>query len=132
LDTTTTPPQYSVFEVNASGIGSILATIADAPPAYIHSLFSTENYVILIIWQADLGKKTSKPYYNVLDNLKDWDPERETIFCGSYQYPFSDYLLILFPDVIDKAKGGVVAKYTTDTFFAFHEVDITLELQYWP
>jgi torulene dioxygenase len=80
-----TPPVYRVFEVNSLGSGSILATITDAPAAYIHSLFSTENYVILIIWQADFGKETSKPYYNVLDNLKDWDPERKTLFCGLIQ-----------------------------------------------
>lgn len=81
LDADATPPVYNVFEVNALGKGNILATITDAPAAYIHSVFSTENYVILIVWQSDFGKKTSKPYYNILDNIKDWDPERKTLFC---------------------------------------------------
>lgn len=81
LDADATPPVYNVFEVNPLGKGIILATITDAPAAYIHSMFSTKNYVILIVWQSDFGKKTSKPYYNVLDNLKDWDPKRKTLFC---------------------------------------------------
>ncbi|OBT71104.1 hypothetical protein VF21_09515 [Pseudogymnoascus sp. 05NY08] len=106
LNTEVTPPEYSVFEINSLGKGSILATITDAPAAYIHSMFSTANYVILIVWQSDFGKETSKPYYNVLDNIKDWDPERKTLFY-----------------VIDKVKGGVVAKYTSETFFAFHEIN---------
>ncbi|KFX98243.1 hypothetical protein V490_02393 [Pseudogymnoascus sp. VKM F-3557] len=106
LDVGATPPVYNIFEVNALGKGNILATITDAPAAYIHSVFSTENYVILIVWQSDFGKETSKPYYNVLDNIKDWDPERKTLFY-----------------VVDKVKGGVIAKYTSETFFAFHEIN---------
>jgi torulene dioxygenase len=34
-----------------------------------------------------------------------------------------------FSDVVDKVKGGVVAKYTADAFFAFHEVNRIYNLQ---
>jgi torulene dioxygenase len=96
LNTEVTPPEYNVFEINSSGKGNILATITDAPAAYIHSMFSTANYVILIVWQSDFGKVTSKPYYNVLDNIKDWDPERKTLFCESKTEILSNFQLILF------------------------------------
>lgn len=129
LNTEATPPEYNIFEVNSSGKGNILATITDAPAAYIHSMFSTENYVILIVWQSDFGKKTSKPYYNVLDNLKDWDPERKTLFCGIKIALLLLILANISPDVVDKVKGGVVAKYTSETFFAFHEVNCTYYMQ---
>ncbi len=105
LDLTTDPPQYRVFEIDARGAGRIMATISDAPPAYIHSLFSTENYLILIVWQADIGP-TKKPTYNLLDTFKPWNSTRETLFY-----------------VIHKATGRVTAKYTTETFFAFHQVN---------
>ena len=75
----TTSSEYKVFQIDASGKGEILATITDAPSAYIHSMFSTENYVILIIWQADLGK--NKTVTNVVDNIKDWNPNRDSLFC---------------------------------------------------
>jgi torulene dioxygenase len=82
LDLSATPPDYKVFVINNEGVGRVLATITDAPPAYVHSIFSTENYVLLIVWQADIGH-TAKPTYNLLDTLKPWNPERDTIFCKS-------------------------------------------------
>lgn len=102
LDKTVSPPEYRVFGLEQpAGTGRILATITDAPPAYIHSLFSTANYLVLIVWQADYGKKA----LTILGSLKPWDPQRKTLFY-----------------IIDKVKGGVVSKYISDdAFFAFHE-----------
>jgi torulene dioxygenase len=125
LDPGSKLPEYKVFVIDTMGIGHILATITDAPAAYIHTLFSTSNYVILIVWQADQGSP-EKPTFNILDSLKAWDPKRKTLFCRLIMiiYPayFIDCLLFISSDVIDKVRGGVIAKYTTDTFFAFHEV----------
>lgn len=104
LDTSAKPPVYRVFGLEAPhGQARILANISDAPPAYIHSLFSTENHIILVIWQADLAT----PGKTVLTSLGPWDPKRHTLFY-----------------VIDRVKGGVVAKYVSDdAFFAFHEIN---------
>jgi torulene dioxygenase len=51
---------YTVFCVRGGlidekqeGRVDILATITDAPAAYLHSSFMTEKYVILAVWQAD-------------------------------------------------------------------------------
>lgn len=74
-----TTREYKVFAVNNKGVGRILATITDAPPAYIHSIFSTKNYVILVVWQADLD--TNKDFFNLLDTFLPWDPKREALFC---------------------------------------------------
>ncbi|KAH7130173.1 carotenoid oxygenase [Dendryphion nanum] len=97
-------PTYQVFGVFEGGEGRILANITDAPPAYLHSVFGTENYIILIVWQADFGNNGEAT--NILDNMKPWDPSRPALFY-----------------VISKEEGGVVAKYTAPPFFAFHEIN---------
>ena len=105
LDTKTRSPTYDIYEVDAQGGSKILAKITDAPPAYIHSLIATENYVVFTVWQADLGSP-NPPTFNIVGALKPWDASREAIFY-----------------VISKKDGGVVAKYTTPPFFAFHHVN---------
>ena len=81
----------------------MLATISDAPPAYVHTLFSTEHYLILVVWQADYAKKAT----TVVGSLGPWNPKRHTLFY-----------------VIDKVNGGVVSKYVSDeAFFAFHQAN---------
>ncbi|KAF2873120.1 carotenoid oxygenase [Massariosphaeria phaeospora] len=92
---------YRVFAIE-NGVGRVLATITDAPAAYIHSLSSTEHYLILIVWQADLKLEAR----NLVDQIAPWDPDRDALFY-----------------IIPKAKGGVIAKYTAPTFFAFHETN---------
>jgi torulene dioxygenase len=82
MDLASSPTEYKVFEIDATGSGRVLASVTDAPPAYLHSLFSTENYLILIVWQADYIA-TEKPTYNILDSMKSWDSSRKTLFCES-------------------------------------------------
>ncbi|KAK7179545.1 Beta,beta-carotene 15,15'-dioxygenase [Paraphaeosphaeria sporulosa] len=121
LDFQADPPIYQVFAIEADGRGRVLANITDAPPAYIHSVSSTENYVIQIIWQSDLGPPPEEGA-PLLDFIQPWDPERRTLFY-----------------VIDKKNGGIVAEYTAPAFFAFHEVnsfedgeDIVIDLTVFP
>lgn len=104
LDLSAEPPTYTIFGIIAeTGKVEILATIDDAPPAYIHNVFNTENFIILIVWQADFTRSGK----TLMSSLGPWDPERKTLFY-----------------VIDRARGGVVAKYVSeDTFFAFHRIN---------
>lgn len=103
LDLEEEEPTYRVFRIDPTGETSVIANITDAPPAYIHSVFSTENYIIMVIWQADFTHKDR----TVLSSLGEWDPERNTLFY-----------------IIDRFNGGIVAKYEApDTFFAFHEAN---------
>jgi torulene dioxygenase len=104
LDTTGKKPTYQVFGLSSSGQGRILANITDAPPAYIHSLFSTVNHLVLVIWQCDLTRPPSPA--NVIDAILPWNPNRPSLFY-----------------VISKEDGGVLAKYTGPSFFAFHEIN---------
>lgn len=39
-----------------AGRTDVLAEITEAPPAYLHSVFMTEKYVVLVVWQADIMK----------------------------------------------------------------------------
>ena len=104
LDTSAQPPVYRIFGIEPpNGQTRILANITDAPPAYLHSIFSTLNHIILIVWQADLAR----PGKTVLTSLGPWNPKRTTLFY-----------------VIDRVNGGVVSKYmANEAFFAFHEVN---------
>ena len=50
LDTSTRPPEYRVFALDKpTGTARILTTVTDAPPAYLHTLFSTEKHLLLIV-----------------------------------------------------------------------------------
>ena len=104
LDLSTKPPVYRVFGVSPeTGAGTILANITDAPPAYLHSLFTTAEHLVLVVWQADIGRKAT----TLLGSLLPWDPDRKTLFY-----------------VISKTGGGVISKYASpDAFFAFHQIN---------
>ena len=102
---------YRVFRASASTQKtSILATITDAPAAYLHSLFLTSNYVILCVWGSlySLGGAKMLYTHNVLDAISPLDPSKP---CRWY--------------VIDRSttEKGVVATYTSPTFFSFHTIN---------
>ena len=104
LDRNASTPTYYVFQISPpSGETRILATITDAPPAYIHALFGSEKHIVLVVWQADFANEAM----TILDSIGDWDPERKTLFY-----------------VIDRANNGLLRKYESpDSFFAFHEIN---------
>jgi torulene dioxygenase len=101
--------RYRVFRVcAATGTTEVLATITDAPAAYIHSFFLTENYVVLCVFSAHfvLGGLKILYYKNMLDALEDVAPHKK-----SQWY------------VIPRTGGGVVRKFEGRPFFAFHSVN---------
>ncbi|KAK4998983.1 hypothetical protein LTR66_001904 [Elasticomyces elasticus] len=102
---------YRVFRVSASNQKTtILATITSAPPAYLHSIFLTQNYVILCVWGSHFAMYGLKILYtrNVLDALNPIDPTQP---CRWY--------------VVDRSsqQKGLVAVYTSPAFFAFHAIN---------
>ncbi|KZT24647.1 carotenoid oxygenase [Neolentinus lepideus HHB14362 ss-1] len=76
----------------------ILAEIKDAPAAYLHALTMTEKYVVLSAWQAD--------FTFVAASIGAWKPKQSSTFY-----------------VIDRHAGGIVAKFETQPFFAFHYIN---------
>ncbi|KIJ61011.1 hypothetical protein HYDPIDRAFT_97571 [Hydnomerulius pinastri MD-312] len=101
---------YRVFRVSAAtGKTEILATITDAPGAYLHSSLITENYFILCVWGAQYAWGGAKIVIekNLLDAIAPFDPSKKALWY-----------------VIDRKHGkGVVAKYECDPFFSFHTVN---------
>ncbi|KAJ8084349.1 hypothetical protein PM082_003118 [Marasmius tenuissimus] len=101
---------YKVFKIKgSSGEVDILAEIKDAPPSYIHSLAMTSKYIILIVWQAHItGHGLPILYHkNIAQAIeKKWNPSLDSIFY-----------------VIDRKKGGIVARYKTPPFFCFHQLN---------
>lgn len=101
---------YRVFRTSrATGKTEILGTITDAPPAYIHSFFLTRNFVVLCVYSAHFGMGGIRILYhrNMLDALDDVSADRMARWY-----------------VVDRRNGrGVVRKYTSDAFFAFHSAN---------
>lgn len=103
---------YRVFRASAStGKTSILATFHHSA-AYLHSLFLTENYVVLCVWNSyyKAGGASILWTHNLLDAMQ-WDGQRPTTWF-----------------VVDKRSAeeggrGLIAKYTSDAFFAFHTIN---------
>jgi len=103
---------YRVFRTRKhTGATEILATIKDAPPAYIHSFWMSENYLVLCIWNSRFAWGGAKCFWekNLADAIADWDPHAKSFFY-----------------VIDKKKKegkGVVAKFVDNVpFFVFHTI----------
>ncbi|KAF9236429.1 carotenoid oxygenase [Melanogaster broomeanus] len=101
---------YRIFRVSAAtGKTDILATVTDAPGAYLHSSLITENYFILCVWGAQYSWGGAKILWekNILDAIAPFDPSKKALWY-----------------VIDRKYGkGVVAKYECDPFFSFHTVN---------
>jgi torulene dioxygenase len=100
---------YRVFKASAAtGKTEILARI-QAPPSYIHSLFLTEEHVILCVWNSFIAGNGTKILWerNILDAISPFDSSK----------PATWY-------VVDRLHGrGLLATYESDAFFAFHSVN---------
>lgn len=100
---------YRVFHTSAStGRTEILATFTDKP-AYIHSLFLTEHYVIVCIWNSRFSWSGISILYhkNLLDAIAPFDTNSKAKWY-----------------VVDRAGKGLVATYESDRpFFCFHTVN---------
>ena len=104
-------PTYRVFHVSTSTQETtILATITTAPAAYLHSLFLTENHVILCVWGSHYALRGLSLLYscNILDSISPLDPCKPCLW----------YVIDRTP-----ANRGVLATYTTPPFFSFHTVN---------
>ena len=103
---------YRVFKTAAAtGETEILATISsrDVAPAYMHSFFLTENFVILCVWSAHLMAGGLRVLWekNVLDAIA----------------PFDASMLSKW-FVIDRRHGkGVVAAFESPAAFCFHTIN---------
>ncbi|KAJ6437170.1 class II aldolase [Purpureocillium lavendulum] len=112
-------PTYRVFRVNASnGTTDILATVSgtDVSPAYIHSFFLTENYVVLCIPSSHFRWSGARILYerNILEALKPFDESNECKWL-----------------VVDRHHNkGVVARFSTPAGFFFHSINAFEECVY--
>jgi torulene dioxygenase len=100
---------YRIFRVSASsGETEVLATF-HGTPAYIHSLFLSENYVILCVWNSHITWSGLSLMYhkNVVDSIAPFNPNSKATWY-----------------VVDRRHGkGLVANYESDPFFCFHSIN---------
>ncbi|PYH47377.1 carotenoid oxygenase family protein [Aspergillus saccharolyticus JOP 1030-1] len=101
-------PTYRVFRISAStGQTTILATFP-ATPAYLHSLFLTQDYVVLCVWNAHLDVSTfNTPQHSFLDAIQPFDASEPSVWY-----------------VIDRqGDQGLVGIYRGPPFFSFHTIN---------
>lgn len=104
--------KYHVFHVSsATGKTSVLATIHHAP-AYLHSLFLTERYVVLCVWNSffTAGGAAIMWKKNFADAMKYDDSKPATWF-------------VIERKPIEDGGKGLVATYESDPFFCFHSIN---------
>ncbi|EQL34789.1 hypothetical protein RJZ90_000030 [Blastomyces dermatitidis] len=107
-------PIYRIFHVSAAtGKTSVLATLTNARAAYLHSLFLTEHYVILCVWNSyfTAGGLAILWHKNIVDAIADYDPSKKSTW----------YVIDRRPT--DQGGRGLVATYKSDPFFCFHTVN---------
>lgn len=75
--------EYKVFEISPLGESRVLASITDAPASYIHHVSGTENFVVLVVWQAYLDWEKIGQSGSVLGGLRPWDEASDTLFCAA-------------------------------------------------
>ncbi|KAI9652930.1 MAG: hypothetical protein M1829_001357 [Trizodia sp. TS-e1964] len=101
---------YRIFHVSAStGKTEVLASIPNAAPAYLHSLFLTANHVVLCVWNSYYGLGGTKILLekNLVEAILPFDPSRKTTWY-----------------VVDRHHGrGLLATYESDPLFCFHTVN---------
>lgn len=99
---------YRVFHTSRStGKTQILATFK-GQPAYLHSFFLTEHYVVLCIWNSHIswGGLSVLYHKNILDAIAPFDKSSKAKWY-----------------VVDRAGRGLVATYRSDPFFCFHTIN---------
>lgn len=103
-------PTYRVFKVYKCGKAVVLATIRDAPPAYLHSFFLTKKYLILCVWNSHLAYRGSALLWekNIIDAIAPFDASKKARWY-----------------VIDRTsyQDGILGVYESEPFFAFHTIN---------
>ncbi|KIW18909.1 hypothetical protein PV08_03198 [Exophiala spinifera] len=103
---------YRVFRASAStGKTSILATFQHTA-AYIHSLFLTENYVVLCVWNSSY-KGGGAPILwtqNLLDAMT-WNDQQPAAW------------FVVDKRTTPEGGKGLIAKYESAPFFCFHTIN---------
>ncbi|KAF2683855.1 hypothetical protein K458DRAFT_432042 [Lentithecium fluviatile CBS 122367] len=99
---------YRVFCTSAStGQTQILATFP-GKPSYLHSLFLSQNYVIVCVWNSHFKWSGISILYenNLLDAVAPFDPKSKATWY-----------------IVDRTGKGLIATFESDPFFSFHTIN---------
>lgn len=103
---------YRVFRTSKlTGRTAILAAV-DHTPAYIHSMFLTDNYTILCVWNSTIteGGASIALNQNLLESIA-WDGSAPTTW------------FVIDKRAPEDGGQGLVGKYESDPFFCFHSIN---------
>ena len=95
----------------ATGKTSILTTFNHSP-AYLHSLFLTENYVILCVWNSfyTMGGASILWNQNLLDSMK-WDGTKPATW------------FVIDKRAKEDGGQGLISTFESDAFYCFHTIN---------
>lgn len=100
---------YRVFHTSASSGETDILAMFHGVPAYIHSLFLSENHVILCVWGSHITWSGSSILYhqNMVQAIAPFDAKTKATWY-----------------VVDRKQGrGLVGTYESPQFFAFHTIN---------
>lgn len=103
---------YKIFRVSGTtGETEIMTTLSGVGilPAYLHSFFLTEDFIVLAIWSSHFGLNGLKILWeqNMLDGIDPFDPSKPVKWL-----------------VIDRKHGqGLVAEFESKAAFSFHTIN---------
>ncbi|RDW81378.1 carotenoid oxygenase family protein [Aspergillus mulundensis] len=100
-------PTYRVFCVSAKTDETTILATFTAAPAYLHSFFLTNDYVIICVWNSHLSPAAfNRKPASYVGALKEFD----------HKIPAVWY-------VVDRYGQGLVAVYESPAFFCFHTIN---------
>lgn len=97
--------EYTVFSMAEDPEEHRVLASFDAPPAYIHSFALTGRYVVLIVWPTHVNPLKLLWHKDIADSIR-WEAEEGAVF-----------------HLVDRRKEEPVARYRSEAFFAFHNVN---------
>ena len=99
---------FKVFEISpVYPIGKVIAEFTHPHWCYIHSFASTNKYVVIALFPFRFAWKGLKVVVTgKVSECFEWDKNFPVIY-----------------HVIDRQKHGVVARFTSETFFSFHSIN---------
>ncbi|CDF36963.1 unnamed protein product [Chondrus crispus] len=95
---------YNVFSVDKVGSADVLASIR-APPAYLHSFATTENYLVLIVWPLHIHPLKFLWNKSFMDGMRFHKDKPARFF------------------VVSRAQKRFVAEYNAPAFYCFHTIN---------
>eukprot|EP00178_Gracilaria_changii_P005192 TRINITY_DN1847_c0_g4_i1.p1 TRINITY_DN1847_c0_g4~~TRINITY_DN1847_c0_g4_i1.p1 ORF type:complete len:484 (-),score=65.03 TRINITY_DN1847_c0_g4_i1:3542-4993(-) len=112
--------QYHLYSIPSNGRPTVITSFEETP-RYIHSFAVTDKYIIMVLWPLTLHALKIFFHQNLMAGLE-YNPSEPTTYV-----------------VVSRSESKVVAKYTGESFFCFHQLNaydvddgLVVDISRWP